>query len=246
VERYKSRSQRARLATEAWAEGNLYCANCDSPRLGRSRANTPAIDFSCWTCRATFQLKAQSKPFGPRVVDAAFETMRRAIQLNQTLNLLMLHYDLERWRVCDLILVPHFAFSLSALEKREPLGSHARRAGWVGCYILLKNIPPDARIPVVSQGVASPAEVVRRQYASLRPLARLGHEQRGWTLDILSAIRSLGKSDFSLREAYAFEQQLARLHPSNRHVRDKIRQQLQTLRDMGLVEFLGRGNYRLR
>ena len=31
----------------------------------------------------------------------------------------------------------------------------------------------------------------------------------------------------------------------NRHVRDKIRQQLQILRDMGLLEFLGGGAYRL-
>jgi type II restriction enzyme len=29
-------------------------------------------------------------------------------------------------------------------------------------------------------------------------------------------------------------------------VRDKIRQQLQVLRDKALVEFLGRGKYRLR
>ena len=30
----------------------------------------------------------------------------------------------------------------------------------------------------------------------------------------------------------------------NLHVRDKIRQQLQRLRDLGFVEFLGRGIYR--
>jgi hypothetical protein len=30
-------------------------------------------------------------------------------------------------------------------------------------------------------------------------------------------------------------------HPDNRHVPDKIRQQLQILRDLGLVEFLGQG-----
>jgi len=31
----------------------------------------------------------------------------------------------------------------------------------------------------------------------------------------------------------------------NAHVRDKIRQQLQVLRDLGLLEFLGSGSYRL-
>jgi len=45
---------------------------------------------------------------------------------------------------------------------------------------------------------------------------------------------------------YAKEGVIARLHPENRHVRDKIRQQLQVLRDKGLVEFLGRGEYRVR
>jgi type II restriction enzyme len=34
------------------------------------------------------------------------------------------------------------------------------------------------------------------------------------------------------------------LHPENRHVRDKIRQQLQVLRDLGLIESLRRGRYR--
>jgi type II restriction enzyme len=46
---------------------------------------------------------------------------------------------------------------------------------------------------------------------------------------------------------------LAKLHPNNAHVRDKIRQQLQILRDIGLLDFLGsgsprkelRGSYRL-
>ncbi|HEV2616851.1 MAG TPA: hypothetical protein VGU63_09620 [Candidatus Acidoferrales bacterium] len=68
---------------------------------------------------------------------------------------------------------------------------------------------------------------------------------RGWTLDVLNLVRSLRKQNFSLADAYTLEPHLASLHPSNRHVRDKIRQQLQILRDVGLVEFLGRGNYRL-
>jgi hypothetical protein len=42
---------------------------------------------------------------------------------------------------------------------------------------------------------------------------------------------------------YAFAAQLQELHPDNRHVREKIRQQLQVLRDLGFVEFLGRGRY---
>ena len=40
--------------------------------------------------------------------------------------------------------------------------------------------------------------------------------------------------------------ELARMHPENRHVRDKIRQQLQVLRDKGFLEFVGRGEYGVR
>jgi type II restriction enzyme len=170
--------------------------------------------------------------------------MCRAIQQDRTPNLLALHYDPSSWSVQDLILIPRFAFSLSLLEKRKPLAPTARRAGWIGCTILLSRVPLDAQIVLVWRGQMSSHKEVRRRYARLRPLEELGVEKRGWTLDVLNAIRSLQKFDFTLAELYAAETQLARLHPQNRHVRDKIRQQLQVLRDMGLLEFLGAGRYR--
>ena len=52
------------------------------------------------------------------------------------------------------------------------------------------------------------------------------------------------KEEFELADVYAHEEQLAGLHPDKRHVRDRIRQQLQVLRDMGRLEFLGGGRYR--
>jgi type II restriction enzyme len=58
-------------------------------------------------------------------------------------------------------------------------------------------------------------------------------------------VRKLGKPEFTLQEMYAFEPQLKALHPTNQNVRPKIRQQLQMLRDVGLVRFGARGNYRV-
>jgi type II restriction enzyme len=165
---------------------------------------------------------------------------------NRTPNLFAIHYDREAWRVTNLLLIPQFAFPISAIEKRRPLSATARRAGWVGCNILLYAIPPDARIAIIHEGKSIPPAEVRREYARLKPLATLDAKQRGWTLDVLNATRSLGKPQFSLPEAYTLESHLARLHPANKHVRDKIRQQLQVLRDLGLLEFVGRGQYRLR
>jgi type II restriction enzyme len=246
LESYKSGSQRARVATEAWAGENVYCVNCDCPRLQPSAANTPAIDYSCPECDSPFQLKAQSHSFASRIVDAAYATMLRAVQENRTPNLLALHYEPDSWRVQNLILIPRFVFTRIALEKRKPLGPHARRAGWVGCNILLTNIPPDARISLVHDGEASDPNEVRQQYRRLRPLADMTIERRGWTLDVLNVVRSLKKSQFALADLYARQMDLARLHPANKHVRDKIRQQLQVLRDLGFVEFLGAGEYCLR
>jgi type II restriction enzyme len=42
-------------------------------------------------------------------------------------------------------------------------------------------------------------------------------------------------------DIYAFTRELEQLHPGNRHVRDKIRQQLQVLRDLGLLLHVGPG-----
>ncbi len=243
---YKSPAQRTRVATEAWAGRSLYCPNCESSTLRTSLPNTPAVDYVCPRCSAPFQLKAQSRPFSRRIVDAAYSSMIRAIQENRTPNLFVLHYDASQWAVADVILIPYFAFPLSAIERRPPLGPGARRAGWVGCNILLHAIPAEARIPIIIAGAALPPKSVRSQYARIRPLAKLDVKQRGWTLDILNAVRSLGKDGFSLNDVYSLEARLTRLHPANRHVRDKIRQQLQVLRDLGFLEFLGRGRYCLR
>jgi type II restriction enzyme len=172
--------------------------------------------------------------------------MCRAIREDRTPNLFVMHYDPGTWTVRNLVLIPRFAFSEAAVEKRKPLSPKARRAGWVGCNILLARIPDEARLLVVRNGEPVHPELVRKAYKRIKPLARIEPEQRGWTLDVLTAVRSLGKSSFTLAEVYALERELARIHPGNRHVRDKIRQQLQILRDAGLVTFAGRGIYRLR
>jgi len=175
------------------------------------------------------------------------------------------------WRVKNLLLVPSFAFPPSAIIKRKPLSPTARRAGWVGCNFDLTRIPADARIPIVitrssgresapsSSGeiresqsrltsaatVIIPPGKVREQFRRVKPLKDIGIKERGWTLDVLNAIRRLGKLEFTTADAYAFTRDLEKLHPDNRHVRDKIRQQLQVLRDAGLLLHVERGVWRL-
>lgn len=239
---YKSRTQQARVVTEAWAASNTYCAACDCDSLIELPRNEPAADFMCEGCDARYQLKSSSRPFKGKVVDSAYETMMAAIRSDMTPNLFLLQYD-ATWSVSTLFLIPRFCFTPGAVEKRKPLGPTARRAGWVGCNILLSAIAPDALIPLVRQSEIINPQDVRRAYNKLRPLTSLQPELRGWTLDVLNIARRLKKSEFRLSEVYEFEHDLAQIHPDNKNIRAKIRQQLQVLRDVGIICFLGNGKY---
>jgi hypothetical protein len=66
----------------------------------------------------------------------------------------------------------------------------------------------------------------------------------GWKLDVYNCLNSIEKQVFTLADIYAFENYFRQLHPNNHNINDKIRQTLQILRDFGLVEFLGSGNYK--
>ena len=66
----------------------------------------------------------------------------------------------------------------------------------------------------------------------------------GWKLEIFNCLESIENRTFGLNEAYEFEDVLSGKHPDNRNIKDKIRQQLQYLRDLGLIEFKERGVYR--
>ena len=106
LDRYKSASQRARIGTESWGAENFFCPACESPHLQALQQGTAAIDYVCPSCDSPFQLKSQSKPFGSKIVDAAFSEMKRAILEDRTPNLYVMHYDLAAWAVQSVILVP--------------------------------------------------------------------------------------------------------------------------------------------
>ncbi len=243
---YRSGSQRARVVTEAWGEKNLYCPNCSSSSLTRLPSNTKANDFSCPRCGFWYQLKGQKQRIGNCINDGAYSAMVEAIRSDATPNFYFMQYDLRTWSVKNLLLVPSFAFPISAIIRRNPLAITARRAGWVGCNIALHQIPVDARIAVVRESQIAPEKVVRAQYRKVKPLAEIKAKERGWTLDVLNIVRRLGKATFTNSDIYAFEREMEELHPNNRHIRDKIRQQLQVLEDRGFLTKPERGAWAVR
>lgn len=126
---YRSRSQIARIVTEDWAAINLYCSACDAARIAQSTANTKAIDFLCGDCGAPYQLKSGATWNERRIPDAAYMTMIAAIRSDNVPNLLVMQYTSD-WGVNNLMLIPSFFFAETAIQKRNPLGATARRAGW--------------------------------------------------------------------------------------------------------------------
>ena len=245
--RYHSLAQRTRVMSEAWGARELYCPACSTDRLQEQPPNTRAIDYACSGCGESWQLKAVGKPLGARIVDAGYHAMIDAIRSEKAPGLFVLHYSPESFRVRNLLVVPRFFFTESAIEARRPLGPTARRAGWIGCNIRLDSIARDGKIPIVREAVARSRAEVRAAYQSLRALEKRGVESRGWTLDVLRCVRELGEGTFDLADVYAFQPELSMLHPENHNVQAKIRQQLQVLRDLGVLEFLPkRGTYRVR
>ena len=65
-----------------------------------------------------------------------------------------------------------------------------------------------------------------------------------WEKEIFHCLGEIGTGIFKLSQVYSFEALLQSKFPRNHHIRDKIRQQLQNLRDIGLIEFIEPGIYR--
>lgn len=67
---------------------------------------------------------------------------------------------------------------------------------------------------------------------------------KGWKLEVFKCANSIPTQIFTLNEINQSESYLKTIYPTNNTITDKIRQQLQYLRDLGLIEFLGNGKYK--
>jgi len=241
-----SPSQRARVITEAWVEDNMYCPACRCDELVPMPRGTKLVDFRCADCAEGFQVKSKKHGFGRKALDSAWGPMEEAVARGDAPGFMFLQYNLEACRVADLFVVPGHFVTPMVIERRRPLGPSAQRHGWIGCNILLDRIAAGARIPVVELGAIRRSVEVRNLWRRFAFIKEAKPSDRGWTGDVLSCVQRLGKETFDLDEMYGFESELAKRHPRNRNVRPKIRQQLQVLRDHGVLDFLGRGEYQLR
>ena len=241
----KNLSQISRVLTENWVENNMFCPICGAPVLNHYEANRPLADFFCDKCNSDFELKSKmSKPkvFNLKIVSGEYnKTIERITSLHNPHLFLMTYANMA---VDNLLLIPKFFFVPDIIEKRKPLPSTAKRAGWTGSYIKIRDIPKSGKIFIIKDGQEEDSSWVVAQSQRAMSLQTTNINSRGWMFDVLKCVERLPQDDFCLDDIYIFADELQRKHPENRYVHDKIRQQLQYLRDKGFIKFVSRGNYR--
>lgn len=246
AEPYTSVSQKVRVLTEDWVLHQVYCPNCGQ-RVQEYQNNKPVADFYCTSCSEDYELKSKKNIIGTKIVDGAYKTMIERLKSVENPNFFFLTYDYTDLCVKDFAVIPKHFFVPEIIEKRKALSPQARRAGWVGCNILLQSIPESGKIFYVKDKKITEKNTVLAKWSKTLFLRNTKKaDLKGWILDVMKCIDMLGKKEFTLDDIYNFQHILSKKHPGNKHIKDKIRQQLQFLRDKGYIDFVERGKYSLR
>jgi type II restriction enzyme len=240
---YSSNSQKIRVMAEDWVSREIFCPACGR-NIRHYENNRPVADFYCLDCKEEFELKSKKDTIGNKIVDGAYRTMIERLQGSNNPNFFLLNYDLQRLEVESLFVIPKHFFVSSIIEKRKPLALTAQRSGWIGCNILLQSIPQAGKIFFIKNKVVEPKNKVLAEWQKTLFLREEKETKaKGWLLDVMTCVEKLGHKEFLLDEVYVFENELSKKHSDNHHIKDKIRQQLQVLRDKGYLKFIKRGRY---
>lgn len=241
---YTSASQMTRVITETWVGNNMFCPRCGYFHIEHFENNKPVADFYCPACKSQFELKSKDGMLLNKINDGAYSVMLDRITGMDNPDFFFMSYMRKNWTVRDFFFVPKHFFTPEIIEVRKPLAPTARRAGWVGCNILLNKIPIAGRIPIIENGIVVDRKSVLRKVDKAERLVVNNINARGWLFDILSCVDRIPNADFTLSQMYAFAEELSAKHPENNNVKPKSRQQLQLLRDRGIIEFVRHGEYR--
>lgn len=239
---YKSPSQIARVMTETWTRDHIFCPNCGNT-ISEFENNRPVADFYCKNCMEEFELKSKkSKNLGNIVPDGAYNTMIARLESATNPSFFFLTYTPKR-EISNFLVIPKYFIQNKNIIKAPRILKD--RGEYLMCNISLAWIPESGKIFYIENWVQKSEKDVLEIWKKTNFLRETKNiETKGWLLDVMNCVESLKKQDFSLDEVYAFKNSLKILHPENNFIEDKIRQQLQVLRDKGYLEFLGRWKYR--
>jgi len=243
---YKNNSQKIRVLSEDWVDKQIFCPNCGLAKIDQYENNKPVADFYCTNCNEEYELKSKKDSIGNKIVDGAYDSMIKRLSQKNNPNFFFLTYNPIKLDIENFLVIPKHYFVPDIIEKRNPLSEDAKRADWVGCNILLKKIPVSGRIFYIKNKIVEPKKSVLHNWQKTLFLrSEKDITVKGWLLDVMRCVDKIDKKEFTLKDIYYFESELQILHPENKHIKDKIRQQLQLLRDRDYLKFTSRGNYKL-
>jgi type II restriction enzyme len=242
LEGYISETQKIRVASEGWFVVCGYCTECLDD-LEKFPNNSPVADFFCNKCKEQYELKSKQGKFGKKITDGEYNTMIKRINSNENPNLFAMTYEKGSYNIKDIIAIPKYFFTEKVIEKRKPLSDKAKRAGWTGCNILFSEIPEIGKIFVMRDGDFIERNIVNKNWDFAKSFEIKSLKQRGWTFEILKIVEKQ-KETFILDDIYKYEEDLQKQFPDNNHIKDKIRQQLQILRDKKYIDFVSKGLYK--
>lgn len=240
---YSSNSQIARVLTENWVKENSYCPCCGNLPLNEYENNRPVADFYCKSCSEEFELKSKNGNLTNTITDGAYSSMIERINSSQNPNFFFLSYT-KHWSVNNFLIIPKQFFTTDIIIKRKPLAQTARRAGWIGCNIDISNVAEAGKVFLVKDSKLIDRNIVEDSFNRTLFLRDKSTDSKGWILDVMMCVDAIKKNEFTLDEVYSFESKLKLKYPNNNFIKDKIRQQLQILRDKRIIEFVGRGIYK--
>lgn len=239
---YKNSSQKARVTTEPWVQKNLHCPNCGGT-FSEFPPNTKTKDVVCKDCGEEYQIKSMQSKIATSLLGAEYNTTKKSLESGKHPSFILLQYSSTLWSVLNVQVIPRAFIMPSCLVARKRLEPPARRAGWQGCTFDLTLIPSGARINIVENGIIQDENKIKTMWKRAQAMLARKPEAREWIADVLRIVDLL-PAEFELADAYRFEAELQTRHKNNHNIKPKIRQQLQILRDMGRLEFVGNGRYK--
>ena len=110
---------------------------------------------------------------------------------------------------------------------------------------IIADLPTPPRAARVVEEAVLSAQVDEPEMILQEAAGVIASRLTGWKRAVFEVLNEIESDIFTLQDdVYRFVPRLAQQYPDNENIKAKIRQQLQFLRDIGLLKFLGKGRYR--
>lgn len=229
-----------KIITEHWTENNIFCPVCGN-FLEKHKTDKPINDLFCPKCKNDFELKSKHWEIGKKL--PAWNYEKAILQMEtKPMHLFILKYS-DDFTITDFLLVPKYFFTKDILVKRPK--ALKNRPNYFMSDIDFSSIPESWKIYYLKNRTYKTKTEILKDFQKIRFLENEKQSSKWWIFDIMKCIEKLNKKEFSLQEIYTFENHLKEKYPQNNFIKDKIRQQLQFLRNKKFLEFLWNWKYRV-